>query len=111
MPYTGSFKPGNTNNTSRMINYIAQYNALYANNGKINTCYCISNKYDKNTPGSHSVTDNISYSRRISQIVRSSKKGKIQYGNFYLGEPLKINYLGRTEGMSGGSGMPPKNKF
>ena len=48
MPYTGSFKPGNTNNTSRMINYIAQYNALYANNGKINTCYCIPNKFDKN---------------------------------------------------------------
>jgi hypothetical protein len=111
MPYTGSFKPGNTKNTSRIIKYISQYNALYGVDGEIKSCYCIPNKFDKNTPGSDSVADNISYSRRISQIVHSSKNGKIQYGNFYLGEPLKINYLGRMEGMSGGSGMPPKNKF
>jgi hypothetical protein len=33
------------------------------------------------------------------------------YGNFYLGKPLNINYLGRIEGMPGGSGMPPINRF
>jgi hypothetical protein len=37
--------------------------------------------------------------------------GKLQYGNFYLGQPLNINYLGRMEGMPGGSGMPPRNRF
>ena len=111
MPYTGSFKPGNTNNTSRIINYIAQYNTIHNDDSKIKTCHCIPNKFDKNTPSSFLVTDKFSYSKKISQILRSSKSGKIQYGNFYLGEPLKINYLGRMEGMSGGSGMPPKNKF
>jgi len=65
---------------------------------------------------------NLSYKRRLSQILKldsysqqvtriSRMAGKLQFGNFYLGQPLNINYLGRMEGMSGGSGMPPKNRF
>ena len=65
---------------------------------------------------------NISYKMRLSQILKldnhsqqvnriSRMSGKIQYGNFYLGHLLNINYLGRMEGMRGGSGMPPINKF
>lgn len=65
---------------------------------------------------------NLSYKMRLSQILKldgnSQKIGKIsriggktQYGNFYLGQPLQINYLGRVEGMPGGSGMPIKNRF
>jgi len=37
--------------------------------------------------------------------------GITQFGNFYLGKPLLINYLGRTEGQPGGSGSPPRNSF
>lgn len=65
---------------------------------------------------------NISNKMRLSQILKldgSSQKinrisrvsGRIQFGNFYLGQPLNINYLGKMEGMSGGSGMPPVNRF
>jgi hypothetical protein len=65
---------------------------------------------------------NLSYKRRLSQILKvdsysqqvtriSRMAGKLQFGNFYLGQPLNINYLGRMEGMPGGSGMPPKNRF
>lgn len=65
---------------------------------------------------------NISYKMRLSQVLKldsssqivnkiSRMSGKTQFGNFYLGKPLNINYLGRMEGMPGGSGMPPKNKF
>ena len=65
---------------------------------------------------------NLSYKRRLSQILKldsysqqvtriSRMAGKLQFGNFYLGQPLNINYLGRMEGMSGVSGMPPKNRF
>jgi hypothetical protein len=65
---------------------------------------------------------NLSYKRRLSQILKldsysqqvsriSRMAGKLQYGNFYLGQPLNINYLGRIEGMPGGSGMPPRNRF
>jgi hypothetical protein len=65
---------------------------------------------------------NLSYKMRLSQILKmdgysqnvnriSRMAGKLQYGNFYLGQPLNINYLGRMEGMAGGGGKPPTNKF
>jgi hypothetical protein len=65
---------------------------------------------------------NLSYKMRLSQILKldgysqkisriSRMAGKLQYGNFYLGQSLNINYLGRMEGMAGGGGRPPKNQF
>lgn len=103
------FTPGGRTDTSRIIKYVAEHNVMYGTD--INTCYCIPNKYDKNTPGSDSPSARVSYATRVSQIVNLSKGGKTQYGNFYLGQPLNVNYLGRVEGMPGGSGMPPKNQF
>lgn len=107
----GYFRPGGKNNTSRIINYVTQYNDIYGTEGQINTCFCIPNKYDKNTPGANSLSTKNSYATRISTIIRNTKGGKSQYGNFYLGEPLNVNYLGKIEGMPGGSGMPPLNRF
>jgi hypothetical protein len=104
------FTPGSTRDTSRIINYVAQYNALYPN-GIIKPCYCHPNKYDKNTPGSDSQSAKVSYATKIAQIIFSKKGGSSQYGNFYLGKPLNVNYLGRIEGMPGGSGSPPVNRF
>ena len=71
---------------------------------------------------SNSNSSNISNKMRLSRVLKldsSSQKinrisrvsGRIQFGNFYLGEPLNINYLGKMEGMPGGSGMPPVNRF
>jgi hypothetical protein len=65
---------------------------------------------------------NISAKMRLSKILKldgSSQivdkigriSGKCQFGNFYLGQPMNINCLGRTEGMAGGSGRPPLNRF
>jgi hypothetical protein len=65
---------------------------------------------------------NMSYKMRLSQILKidgysekinriSRISGSTQFGNFYLGQPLNINYLGRIEGMPGGSGSPPLNRF
>jgi hypothetical protein len=102
------FTPGARSSTSRIITYVAEYNAA---NGTIPTCYCIPDKYDKNTPGSDAASARVSYATRISQVIQSSKGGKTQYGDFYLGKSLNLNYLGRTEGMSGGSGSPPLNRF
>ena len=46
------------------------------------------------------------------QINNVSRWGGItQFGNFYLGKPLYLNYLGRMEGQIGGSGAPPTNNF
>jgi len=65
---------------------------------------------------------NLSYKMRLSQVLKldgysqninriSRVTGKTQFGNFYLGQPLNVNYLGRIEGMPGGSGAPPLNRF
>jgi hypothetical protein len=103
-----SFTPGSRSNTSRIINYVAQAQA----NGKdISTCYCIPDKYDKNTPGSDAASARVSYATKIAQIIQSKRGGTAQYGNFYLGQPLNINYLGRIEGMPGGGGKAPTNRF
>ena len=104
------FTPGKKSNSAKMINYIAAYNALFPNSDQLN-CVCIPDKYDKNLLGSDSASTRISTNQRISQIVNFSRGGKSQYGNFYLGQPLNINYLGRAEGMPGGSGSAPVNKF
>ena len=106
-----NFIPGSRSDTSRIIYYAATLNALYPNQYVQPNCYCIPDKYDKNTPGSDSPSAKVSYATRIAQVVNTTKGGKIQYGNFYLGQPLNINYLGRIEGMPGGSGMPPVNRF
>jgi len=103
------FTPGASNNASRMITYVAEYNARFPN-AKI-PCACINNLYNKAIPGSDSPSTRVTYNARISQIINYSKGGKTQYGNFYLGQPLQLNYLGRNQGMPGGSGMPPVNRF
>lgn len=104
------FRPGGRTNTAKIINYIAEYNAINLDSNKLN-CYCVINKYDKNTPVSDSPTQKFTYANRIANLIKSSKGGKTQYGNFYLGEPLNVNYLGRIQGMPGGSGSPPVNRF
>ena len=86
------------------VSYIVQPNPI---NYKINRDF-------------NSNRSNISYKMYLSQILKLDSNsqhinkigrlgGRIQYGNFYLGEPLNINYLGRTPGMPGGSGKPPTN--
>lgn len=106
-----SFTPGKKSGSSKMINYVAAYNALFPNSQQLTCNSCIPDKYNKSVVGSDSPSIRVSNNMRVSQIVNFSKGGKTQYGNFYLGQPLNINYLGRTEGMPGGSGSAPKNKF
>lgn len=101
MSYT-AFSPGNKSGAKRMIQY-----SVIANSQE--QCACVNNVYNKLVVSSDSPSTRISNNRRIAQIVNYSKGGKSQYGNFYLGKPLNINYLGREEGMSGGSGSPPTN--
>jgi hypothetical protein len=102
------FKPGGKTSTSKLIYYVAELNYL---TGVYRDCYCIPDKYDKNTLGSLASSMPTSYASRLSQIVTSTKGGRVQYGNSYLEQPINVNYLGRTEGMPGGSGAPPLNKF
>ena len=89
---------------------MAEINTSNLNTSNLN-CVCVPDKYDKTTVGSDSPSLKISNNMRIAQVITSSLGGKTQYGNFYLGQPLQLNYLGRNEGMPGGSGSAPKNRF
>ena len=78
--------------------------------------------YKKNNQ-SNSNYSNISNKQRIANrlilegssqnVVRISRLngGITQFGNFYLKQPLTLNYLGRVEGQPGGGGSPPKNNY
>ncbi len=103
------FIPGATQNTAKLIHYVSEIQRLHPEDTR--TCYCVPAKYDKNTPGSDAATSRVSRAIRISQLVTTARAGggATQFGNFYLGQPLEINYLGRAAGMPGGSGKPPTN--
>jgi hypothetical protein len=105
------FSPGASANSSRMITYIAEYNSRFPTAKQL-TCNCKVNSYNKFAVSSNSASTNVSYKTRISQLIKyTNKGGKTEFGNFYLGENLNLNYLGRVEGMPGGGGKPPTNKF
>lgn len=109
------FTPGKKSNSGKIIRYIAQFNAAIAGNPNIKplNCACVQDKYEKNLSfaGSDSPSVRIPNKMRVAQIVNVTKSGRTQYGNFYLNQPLNVNYLGRMEGMPGGSGSAPKNTF
>ena len=114
MYYYKSYIPGNTTsnikNTIKSINYIANYNARFPDSNQLG-CSCRQNVYNKTVPSSDTNSARLSIKQRITIAVNNYKQGKIQFGNFYLGQPLDINYLGRTQGMPGGSGKPPTNRY
>lgn len=58
-------------------------------------------------------TANFTQNSRVAYAVNTYLGGRIQFGNYYLIPSRRpgLNYLGRSEGMPGGSGAPIKNKF
>jgi hypothetical protein len=98
------FTPGRKSGSSKLINY----NALLNTSEKL-VCNCYQDEYKKFT--SQSSSDNISNTRRIAQTINRTIGGSTQFGNYYLGAPAVINYLGRVEGQPGGSGAPLRNRF
>ena len=84
--------------------------AVYANNNTF--CYCQRNVFKNASAEPNSAF--FTRSQKIANTLNSVYKGgRIQYGNTYLGtfNGFGLNYLGRLEGMPGGSGAPFKNKF
>jgi hypothetical protein len=104
------FTPGNNSNANRMIHYVTEYNNRFPDSSQL-SCVCNGDIYNKNVLGSESPSQRIPYKQYVAYLCKSNLGGTTQYGNFYLGEPLNLNYLGRNEGMPGGSGKPPVNKF
>lgn len=96
------FTPGAKSSTRRIINYFA----LNPRAQCLNPCIQDRVKKFQRTE----LTGNQSYNQRIASTIRLGN-GSVQFGNSYLGEPIFVNYLGRMEGQSGGSGMPPRNQL
>jgi len=75
------------------------------------SCVCTPPEEKKFT--SQTNKNNISNNMRIAQNIKTASLGgiggNIQFGN--NGEIVALNYLGRTEGMPGGGGVPPRNRF
>jgi len=104
------------NYNKRLVNYTNSYSKLTSKSFDIpqpvlKNCECISEIYNKNVLGSSSPSTPMPYKIRVSKIVTTYLGGKTQYGNVYLNQPLQLNYFGRAEGMPGGFGSPPLNKF
>jgi hypothetical protein len=109
------FTPGNNSNAKRIINYNAVYDQLRLAGGydtTNTTCNkCMPMIYNKSTTQTDSPSIRLSNNRRISQIINITKGGNTEYGNFYLGQPLELNYLGNPPGLPSGSNRPPRNQF
>jgi len=98
------FTPGKKSNASKLI--------LYSNLQDVNVCPNYNCTYENLTNpnyDSNSNFSNLSGNRRIAQVLSSTLGGKLRFGNFYLNEPINVNYLGRTPGQPGGSGRPLRN--
>ena len=96
-----TFIPGGKNtNLKKLINYQSYIGS---------DCNCIQEQ--KYLFASQGVADLLPYNERISKTILTSLGGRIHYGNFYLGEPLSANYLGRYQGQPGGGGTPIRNRF
>lgn len=97
------FTPGFKSDTRRIINYFA----LNPNAECLNPCNRDRIKKFQRTE----LTGNTSYNQRTANKIRTGIGSKVEFGNYYLGKPIFVNYLGRMEGQPGGSGMPPRNQF
>lgn len=125
--YSRRFTPGSKALYSRQVRYNAIYNEMIDNLNKNQDykpfyyppeemqkeqyCKCITIQEKHYQSASQGTNSNVSRNMLKSQFINSSRGGTIQFGNFYLGQPLSLNYLGRMEGQSGGGGMPLRNSF
>ena len=100
--YKGAF---NTNILPAFFNYVNSIDSSEC------VLKCDKNKWDKFKFTSVGNNPNISYKQQLSIKIKTTVGGSVQYGNYYLGKPIQVNYLGRTQGQPGGSGAPLRNKF
>ena len=101
------FTPGQKSEARKIIKYLSLANI---NNIQPIVCESYTDQFKKIS--SQSITQNISNAQRVSQILRRNiGGGNTHFGNYYLGEPVVFNYLGRVEGQPGGSGAPLRNRF
>jgi hypothetical protein len=90
---------------------IKKYRQLieYSNYYQYENCLCKPDILKKTSTEPNS--SNTSRNMRNSNIIQTNYGGRPRFINLTNSAPLRLNYLGRLEGMSGGGGSPIKNKF
>lgn len=99
-----SFTPGKKSQAKQIIKYLS---LSPINQNAVCECY----KEEQKKFSSQVIAPNITKAQRISQLLKISVGGNTHFGNYYLGEPVVFNYLGRMAGQPGGSGAPLRNRF
>lgn len=97
------FTPGRT---SPFQNFATDENLF--KKGSQYPCSC--KNIDKFLPGFDGYA-NMSNQLRVASLIRTTRGGRLGYGNYNNGGNVGVNYLGRVEGQSGGGGAPIRNKF
>jgi hypothetical protein len=105
------FTPGTNQKCGRVITYDTIMNSISTDPNNIITYNNCNNNNIKKNSSFQQVSDNLSTKQRQSQIITSSVGGRVQFGNYYLGQPVVANYLGNYQGQPGGSGAPLRNRF
>ena len=100
------FTPGSNTKCGKLIKYAGVVNSN-PNNPNLKICNYTNNEIINKS----SLRPNISNAQRISGVINNTVGGSTQFGNYYLGEPVIFNFLGRVEGQPGGSGAPLRNRF
>jgi len=97
----------NKNPPRKVFKQLIDY-AVFLKNDK---CDCKPEIYKKQSCQPY--TANFTQNSRVAYAVNTYLGGRIQFGYYYLIPSRRpgLNYLGRSEGMPGGSGAPIKNKF
>jgi hypothetical protein len=90
---------GNTNSRINCVQYFEKHNSRD----------CLKPIPNKSILGTGSASGGVSYKMRLSNMIQYAQGKKTHYGNGYLGQSININYLGKAEGMPGGSGRPISN--
>jgi hypothetical protein len=114
-------------NKTRKIQYNAVYNELRRNlnndptiptfyypssvQQQTLTCNCYANVMKKIDPTNNPSLNTPRYLKYSHMLRNYTYYGKVQYANASAGIPIKVNYLGKTEGQPGGSGTAPKNRL
>jgi len=105
-PITGAFYKCKCVFSNKRVDIHLNRSAVYKKNNQ-------SSSNNSNISNKQRTANRLILAGSSQNVVRISRlnSGITQFGNFYLKQPLSLNYLGRMEGQPGGGGSPPRNNY
>ena len=101
-PITGAFYKCKCVFSNKRVDIHLNRSAVYKKNNQ-------SSSNNSNISNKQRTANRLILAGSSQNVVRISRlnSGITQFGNFYLKQPLSLNYLGRMEGQPGGGGTGP----